>query len=98
MMIYHIVCFRFKSGTAAERIAAAGKALQDMQGKIPGIRGVLWGPNFAPSAAEYSHVLTVILDDMNCVARYLEHPVHQQTIAQHLAPIREARLAIDVEI
>lgn len=97
-MIYHIVCFRFKPGTPAESITAAGAALRAMNGKVPEIRSVRWGPNLGPSATEYSHVLTVVLDDMQGVARYLEHPVHQETVARHLAPIREARFAIDVEL
>jgi hypothetical protein len=97
-MIHHIVCFRFKPGTPAELIAAAGTALRAMRGEIPEIRGVFWGPNFAPSAAEYSHVLTVVADDMAAVGRYLQHPVHQDTVARFIAPIREVRLAIDVEL
>lgn len=97
-MIHHIVCFRFNPGTAEENIAAAGDALLAMQGKIPEIRRVHWGPNFAPSAGEYSHVLTVIMDDMPAVSRYLEHPVHVKTVADAIAPIRAARLAIDVEM
>jgi len=97
-MIHHIVCFRFKPDTPAERIAATGAALLAMQGKIPEVRGVHWGPNLAPSAAEYSHVLTVLADDMTAVGRYLEHPVHQDTVARYVAPIRETRLALDVEL
>lgn len=97
-MIHHIVCFRFKPGTPAERIADAGAALRAMQGKIPEIRGLYWGPNLAPSSTEYPHVLTVLLDDMTAVARYIEHPVHQDTVAHYIVPIREARLAIDVDL
>lgn len=97
-MIHHIVCFRFKPGTADATIAAAGEALCGMQGRIPEIREVRWGPNLAPSAAEYPWVLVVLLDDMGAVARYTEHPVHQEVVARHLAPVREARLALDVEM
>jgi Stress responsive A/B Barrel Domain len=97
-MIYHIVCFRFTPGTSEELIAAAGAALLRMGDEIPDILGVRWGPNFAPSSAEYSHVLVVMADDMPAVSRYLEHPVHQDTVARFIAPIREARLAIDVEL
>jgi|APDOM4702015159_1054818.scaffolds.fasta_scaffold271310_2 hypothetical protein len=96
-MIHHIVCFRFQKGTTAEQIAAAGEALLAMQHAIPEVRGVRWSPNLAPSADEFSHVLTVILDDMAAVNRYLQHPVHLQTVSRCLAPIREARLAIDIE-
>lgn len=97
-MIHHIVCFRFHPGTPEDRVAAAGNALLAMQGRIPEIRGVRWGPNFAPSVTEYSHVLTVLLDDMAAVGRYLEHPVHVQTVTDFVAPIRAARLALDVEM
>jgi hypothetical protein len=97
-MVYHIVCFRFHDGVTAAQIAAAGDALLGMRSRIPDIRDVRWGLNLAPSAGEFSHVLTVVLDDMAAVNRYLEHPAHLQTVAQFLAPIRAARLAIDIEI
>lgn len=97
-MIYHIVCFRFNPDTPDDSIAAAGAALQGMQGKIDGILGVLWGPNLGPSVTEYSHVLTVMLDSMDSLARYTDHPVHKAVIAQYLAPIRTARFAIDIEV
>jgi hypothetical protein len=96
-MIHHIVCFRFREGTTTDQVAAAGDALRAMQGRIPEVRSVRWGPNLAPSAGEYSHVLTVALDDMAAVNRYLEHPAHLEVVARYLAPIREARLAIDIE-
>jgi hypothetical protein len=96
-MIYHFVCFRFKAGTTTEQIDQAGKALLGMQGRIPEIRAIRWGRNFSPAAEEYSHVLTVEMDDMAAVNRYAAHPVHVQVVAEALAPIREARLAIDVE-
>ena len=96
-MIQHVVCFRFEAGTTAEQIAHAGRSLLGMKGRIPEIREVRWGLNLGPSTAEYTHVLTVILDDMAAVARYTTHPVHVQVVAEALAPIREARLAIDFE-
>ncbi|MDZ4863634.1 MAG: Dabb family protein [Gemmatimonadota bacterium] len=96
-MIHHIVCFRFKPGTAPAQIAEAGAGLLGMAGRIPGIRAIRFAPNLAPSATEYSHVLTVALDDMAAVQRYGDHPAHLETVARFLAPIREARLALDIE-
>jgi Stress responsive A/B Barrel Domain len=97
-MIHHIVCFRFKSGTTPEQIARAGTALLGMYPRIPEIRGIRWGENFAPSAGEYSHVLSVILDDMAAVHRYLSHPVHVEVVAEALGPIHAARVALDIEM
>ncbi len=97
-MILHFVLFRFKPGTDSARIARAGEAFLAMQGQIPEIRAVSWGPNLGPSAAEYSQVLVVTVDDMAAVQRYLDHPVHRMTVAEHLGEIREARLAADLEV
>ena len=96
-MIHHIVCFRFKPGTSVERIDAAGAALERLPARILEIRSVRWGLNLAPSTGEYSNVLTVVLDDMAAVEHYLAHPDHQAIVNEHLAPIREARLALDIE-
>ena len=96
-MIHHLVCFRFQPGTTDLQIAQAGQALLDMPREIPEIRAVRWGPNFGPSVGEYSHVLTVVVDDMAAVQRYLDHPAHVRTVKDYIAPIREARLALDIE-
>lgn len=96
-MILHIVLFRFKPGVTSARIAQAGEALVAMQSGIPEIRAIRWGANLGPSVGEYSHVLTVSLDEMPAVDRYLDHPVHRRTISEHIAEIREARLALDIE-
>ena len=96
-MIQHIVLFRFKPGTSDLTIRATGDALRGMQGKVPEVRVVRWTRNLAPSAVEYPWVLTVEVDDMAAVERYLAHPVHQGVVTEHIAPVREARLAIDVE-
>ncbi|HXG45594.1 MAG TPA: Dabb family protein [Gemmatimonadales bacterium] len=97
-MIRHLVLFRFRPGTSEEQIRQAGDALCAMRHHIPEIREVRWGANLSPeSAGEYSHVLTVVVDDLPAVERYLAHPVHRRTVADYVAPIREARLAVDLD-
>ena len=96
-MILHLVLFRFKPGTGSEAIAAAGGALLSLQGKIPDIRAIRWGPNLAADSLEYSHGLVVALKDMAAVERYRDHPAHREVVAKYLAPIRESRLAADLE-
>ena len=97
-MILHVVLFRFKPGVDAATIKRTGEALLAMKAGIPEVRRVTWGPNFAPSAPDYPYVLTITVDDMAAVQRYLDHPVHVETIAKHVAPIRDGRLAIDIEL
>jgi hypothetical protein len=79
-------------------IEAAGDALLAMEGTIPEIREIRWAPNLAPDTGDYTHVLTVLLDDMEALERYAVHPDHKRVVAEFLVPIREARLALDIEV
>jgi|AP12_2_1047962.scaffolds.fasta_scaffold24426_2 hypothetical protein len=97
-MILHMVAFRFRPGTAAAAVEAAGGALLAMEGRIAEIREIRWVHNLAPGASEYTHVLTVLLDDLAALERYSAHPVHQRVVTEVLGPIREARLALDIEV
>ena len=89
--------FRFIDGASAAQIAAAGDALRAMHGTIPEVRSVTFGPNLANTTGEWSHVLIVEVDDMEAVAAYSAHAVHLDVVLRFIAPIREARLAVDVE-
>ena len=97
-MIQHIVLLRIKDSATAAQVAEAGGALLAMKPQIPEIQDIHFGPNLGPSVKEYSHVLIVGCADMAAVKRYLDHPVHRQTIDRYIAPIREARLAADLEV
>ena len=96
-MIQHIVLFRFKDSATPGQIVEARDQLVAMKHGIPEIKDLHFGPNLGPSVKEYSHVLIVSCADMGAVQRYLDHPVHRQTIDRYIAPFREARLAADVE-
>lgn len=97
-MIHHVVLFRWTPAATPEQVAAAGAALLGMKGKIPEVRAVAFGPNLAESRAEYTHALLVVVDDMPSVKRYVDHPHHVEVAKTWLAPIREARLAMDFEV
>ena len=97
-MIHHVVLVRFRPDAGDDRVAAAGDALRRMQGRIPAARSVSWARNQAPSAAEWPWVLLVECDDMEAVAEYLAHSVHQDAVARYMTPVLEARLAVDFEV
>jgi len=97
-MIQHIVLFKIKESVTLGQIVEAGEALRAMKNEIPEIKAVSFGPNLGPSVKEYSHVLIITCEDMGAVQRYLDHPVHRETVARLVAPIREGRLAADVEV
>lgn len=96
-MIHHVVLFRWIPSATPEQVDAAGAALVGMQGRIPEVHAVTFGPNQAESRTEYSHALLVVVEDMAAVKRYVDHPHHVHVAKTFLAPIREARLAADFE-
>ncbi len=97
-VIHHVVLFRFASTASALAVEAAGAALLGLEGRVPEIRRMAFGVNLADSRSEYSHALLVELADMAAVQRYLDHPAHVEVVKKFVAPIREARLAIDFEV
>lgn len=96
-MIQHTVLLRFRDSTTLAQIDAARAGLLALEGTIPEVRGVAFGPNLAPSREEWPWVLVVRCDDMAAVERYLAHPAHVDVVNRLLVPIREARLAVDVD-
>ena len=96
-MIQHIVLFKIRESTTPGQIVEAGEALLAMKAGIPEIKSIHFGPNLGPSVKEYSHVLILTCEDMGALQRYLDHPIHRNTVAQFIGPIRDARLAADLE-
>ena len=96
-MVQHIVLFKLKDSATEQQVSSVRTALLAMKQTIPEIESIAFGPNLGPSVGEYSHVLLVTCRDMAAVQRYLDHPVHRTTVADHVAPLREARLAADLE-
>lgn len=97
-MFLHLVLFKIRPDATPAQLAAAERGMLAMKDAIPEVRDIRWGPNHGPSAAMYSHMLLVWCDDMAAVQRYLDHPVHRQTVAEVLHPIRLDRLAADVDL
>jgi hypothetical protein len=97
-MIHHVVLFRFNDGVGEAQLAELRAGLLGLAGVISEIRRIAFGPNLAPGAAEWPYVLVVDLDDMKTVQRYAEHPAHVDVVQRLVAPIRAARLAVDVEV
>lgn len=81
-MIKHIVTFRLK-GTPEERKDKANKfreALMALSGKIGCLRSMEVGINCNPSE-DWDVVLTAIVDNMQDLSTYSQHPLHLEAAA-----------------
>lgn len=89
---------QFRPDTSPDQVVALREGLYGLRGAISGIRQLSFGPNLAPGADEWPWILVVHLDDMSALQRYAEHPAHLKVVEELLTPIRQVRLAADVEL
>lgn len=77
-MIKHIVMWRI-ADTLDKKVAATRtkELLEGMNGKIPGLRSIEVGINFADEAAAADVVLYTEFDDLAGLEVYQTHPVHE---------------------
>ncbi len=95
-MIQHIVLLKWRSGTTEEQILQAIAHAEHLPSEISGVESLSIGRNRVEQAHGYTHALIVRLADEDALERYLQDPLRLQYIAEHLAPIEEERIEIDV--
>ncbi len=95
LMVPHRCCSASSPAATAERITRRRRGVaRHARAEIPEIREIRWGANLGPSAGEYplrsdrEHSMTW----RRWIATSI-HPVHRRRVGEHLAQIREARLA-----
>jgi hypothetical protein len=92
------VLLQFRPETSPDHVVALREGLLGLRSAIPEIRHLSFGPNLAPGADEWPWVLVVHVEDMSALKRYAEHPAHRKVVQVLLTPIRQERLAVDVEM
>ena len=93
-MIKHIVMWKFKPGTEAERDKFLD-GLRALYGVIPQIKAQEVGLNCAPG--NYDAVLISLFDDMEALEAYKTDPRHV-AVAGLCKAIREDRVAVDFTV
>ena len=97
-MIQHIVIVKWKPGTTDDQILEAFRNARHLPNEIDGVQRITMGRNRARSPHGFTHALIVQIDDEATLAEYLDHPVRRRYLAEHLQPIEEQRIEIDVPV
>jgi len=97
-MIQHIVIVKWKTGTTEEQVLDACGRAGHMPNEIDGLQRITVGRNRAESEHGFTHALIVQLADEAALARYLDHPVRKRYLTEHLDPIVDQRIDIDVPV
>lgn len=78
-VLRHIVLFKFKEGTATEKIEKVEAEFKKLQSKIPQIQSFEWGLNNSPEGLDkgFTHCFFVTFVSEADREIYLPHPDHQ---------------------
>ena len=94
-MIKHIVLFKFTaSAEKAGQMLEIKNELEKLTGVIPELRELRIGLNTNP-AEKWDMSLEAIVDNMQDLETYANHPAHQQIVKTRIAPIKEDRACVD---
>ncbi len=79
-LVRHIVIFKYKDGSSVDQIQQVTDAFRALQHQIPGIDSFEHGINNSPEGKNlgFTHVYTLLFDDIQARDAYLPHPQHQK--------------------
>jgi len=96
-VLRHIAMFRFVPGTTDEQIRHVAEGLRELPGQIPQIRAYDVGPDAGLRDGNHEFAVVADFDDVDDWREYVEHPAHQQVIAELITPIVSERVSIQYE-
>lgn len=97
-MLRHVVLFRWVHGAGdAERLAVS-EGLASLPHQIDSLRSYRFGPDAQVNDGNWDFAIVAEFDDLDGYLAYRDDPVHQQLIADVIAPIVEHRAAVQYEV
>jgi hypothetical protein len=97
-VIRHTVMLRWVDDATAEQREAVHAGLRALPPVIPEIRAYTVGPDAGMVEGNYDLVVSGDFDDVAGWRAYMDHPQHQQVIAECIRPILAARAAVQTEL
>ena len=96
-MVKHIVCFKLKDNSQAA-CEKAKEVLLSMEGKVPTAKEISVGIDFLHSPRSYDIILEVLVEDKKALDEYQNDPYHCDVVKTYMHSVREASVAVDVEL
>ena len=95
-MIQHIVLLRLKPEVTEEQVRAAFAAAEALPDEVPGIVKFSYGRDRSNPRHGFDVASVVQLTDEEALNGYLEHPSRVSYIAEHVDPLTEERIELDI--
>jgi hypothetical protein len=96
-MIVHIVMIKFReSPEKASHVEKARTLIDGLEGKVPSLRSMETGINFAEEERAMDLVLRATFDDRKGLEEYAVHPEHRKVI-EYIKSVAEYSKVVDYE-
>jgi len=94
--VRHVVLFKFKDGTPAEKVKEIEKAFGELPSKIPLIEDFEWGTDMSVEnlSQGFTHCFLVTFKDAKARDAYLPHPAHKAFV-EMAGPHIDKALVVD---
>ncbi|MBL7958754.1 Dabb family protein [bacterium] len=96
-MIEHIVMFKIKRNTPADKINSMTESLNGLKNKIPELIDMHAGVNFSHRNKGFDVMLVSRFRNKEDLKIYVDHPEHRKVIEEMIQPIREDVIVGDLE-
>jgi len=96
-MLHHVVVFRFVDDVTDDQRRAVVEGLRALPASIDAIRSFAVGTDVGRVDGNADLAVSATFDDAAGWRTYVEHPDHQQVIADLLRPILAGRHAVQFE-
>jgi len=97
-MFRHVVLFRWTPDTTAEHVERITTGLRALPAQIPEMGTYRCGSDLGISDGAFDFAVVADFADQASWLTYRDHPLHQQVIADHIAPHIAERAALQYEI
>jgi quinol monooxygenase YgiN len=95
-VIQHIALLRLKPEVTEEQMRAAFQAAEELPDEIPGLVKFSYGRDRSNPSHGFNVASVVELTDEEALAGYLAHPSRRAYIAEHVDPLTEERIELDI--
>lgn len=89
-MIRHVVLLHWKEAITAEQLDKVNNAMRLLPERVPGIRGIACGADLEIFPGNANYVLMLDFDNEADLKGYVEHPAHQELLAEVTGPLLES--------
>lgn len=95
-MIKHVVFVKIKPDIPQEQIDAMVAGYNSMKDAIPELVSWSMGPDLRGDG-DFTHAMVAVVEDLDSLERYVNHPLHKQVATELGRPIFEKRVIADFE-